>query len=146
MSEQSDIAITYCSTQGNTESVAKRLQEALGKDRCQLFTVKEVSWEKLQPFPILIFGAPTFGMGDLDRRMQRRLESFKEEHLWEGKTVACFCMGDQVYHGKTFGGGLEAFHTYFLDKPVRRIGLWPDEGYEYESSNSVLPEGVFPGG
>ena len=138
------IAIVYCTTKGHTADVAARVARELGEERCALYLTKEIDADTLAAHPVVIFGAPTFGMGDLDRRMQRKLK-IVDPTLWEGKTVAFFVMGDQVYHGKTFAGGLEAFAKFFADAPVNTVGLWPDQGYSYEASNSVREDGHFPG-
>ena len=58
------IAILYGSSGGNTEMVAKQVQD-LFNGEADIFNVLEVSLDEIVPYPYLIIGTSTTGVGDL---------------------------------------------------------------------------------
>jgi flavodoxin I len=57
--------IFYGSSTGNTETAAKQIQKELGADIVKTFDVANAKASDIEQFSNLIFGASTWGIGDM---------------------------------------------------------------------------------
>lgn len=139
------MAIYYGSSNGNTESVAKAIRKRLGgKERVAMFDVANLSSaEAMQEYDILLWGCPTWGEGDLQDDWEDFYSCLDGIDL-SGKSVALFGLGDQDGYGHEFVNALKILYDKATAQGANMIGFWPDEGYEYDSSEAVI-DGKFVG-
>ena len=129
------IAILYGTSGGNTESVAKQLQ-TLFNGEADLFNVESVKIEDFQPYPYLILGTSTTGIGDLQDDWDSFLPTFAKTDL-AGKTVAIFALGDSASFSSSFAESMRVIYDAIKDK-TKIVGQVPDEGYTYDDSTAVI--------
>ncbi|KLU19726.1 flavodoxin FldA, partial [Proteus mirabilis] len=58
------IGIFFGSDTGNTENIAKMLQERLGADNAEVHDIAKSSQEDIEAFDILLLGIPTWYYGE----------------------------------------------------------------------------------
>lgn len=140
-----NIAIYYGSNNGNTENIAKIVQQQLGgKEAVKLYDVALLdNADSMLGFDLLLWGCPTWGEGDLQDDWESFYENLDSINL-SGKTVALFGLGDQDSYGHEFISALKILHDKAQQCGAKIIGYWPDDGYEYDSSESVS-DGYFCG-
>lgn len=129
------IAILYGSSGGNTESVAKILQELLD-NQADLFNVDNIRIDDFKDYPYLILGTSTNGLGDLQDDWDSFLPSFSKSDL-SGKTVALFALGDSASYSTSFAEAMFVIYDAIKDK-VKIVGNIPDKGYTYDDSSAVI--------
>ncbi len=132
------IAIIYGTSGGNTESVAKRIQEKFeGEVEVDVFDVGNVSLSEIQPYQNLILGTSTTGMGDLQDDWESFLPTFSSKMDFTDKTVAIFGLGDSASFSSTFAESIFVLYDELSSK-VKIVGEIPDEGYTYDDSSAVV--------
>ena len=129
------IAILYGTSGGNTESIAKRIQEKF-EGEADIFDVESVSVSEVQPYKNLILGASTTGMGDLQDDWDSFLPTFSSKMDFTDKTVAIFGLGDSASFSSSFAEAIYVLHNE-LNSKVQIVGVIPDEGYTYDDSSAV---------
>jgi flavodoxin I len=122
------VGIFYGSTSGTTQSVAEKIQKALGKE-AQLHNIKDATNETIQKYENLIFGTSAWGIGDMQDDWERFVDNL-EEIDFTGKKLALFGLGDQEEYPESFVDGLGTLFCRLPDKSVV-IGAWPKEGYDF---------------
>lgn len=129
------IAILYGSSGGNTESVAKQVQSLLD-GQADIYNVESVKIDEIQPYPYLILGTSTTGVGDLQDDWESFLPSFSKSDL-SGKKVAIFALGDSASFSGSFAESMRVIYDAVKDKTTV-VGQVADEGYTYDESNGVI--------
>ena len=130
-----NIAILYGSSGGNTESVAKRLNEFLGGN-ADLYDVARVKLDEIKSYPYYILGTSTTGIGDLQDDWEGFLPTFKKLDL-SNKTIAIFALGDSASFSSSFAQSMR--HLYDAVKNQSTVvGEVVDEGYTYDESDAVI--------
>ncbi len=137
------VGIFYGSSTGNTESAAKLIQEALGKENVQIFDVANTSSDETANYNNLIFGASTWGLGDMQEDFEEFLSDLSNENL-EGKKIALYGYGDQETYPDTFVDAIGDIYNELVDKGCEIIGFVSTDGYEYDESKAEI-EGQFAG-
>jgi flavodoxin I len=135
--------IFYGSTTGRTQAVAESIQEHLGQDTAEVIDISTVSADDLMNFECIILGSSTWGIGDL----QDDWDSFfgkLDDVDFSGKKVAFFGTGDQEGYPDSFVNAIGTLYKEFSGRNAEIIGLWPTEGYVFESSTAVI-DGSFAG-
>jgi flavodoxin I len=130
-----DIGIFFGSSTGATELVAEQLQAILGADKAALYNVEDASLEDIDRHKFLIFGTPTWGMGDLQDDWGDFLEEIIKADMSK-KKVALFGLGDQDTYPESFVDGLGVMYDVLKDKTTI-VGFWPTKGYFFEDSLAV---------
>ena len=69
---------------GNTEDAAKQMQLALGKDSTQIFDVATEKASDIEQFTNIVFGASTWGIGDMQDDFEEFMTEINSANL-EGK-------------------------------------------------------------
>lgn len=133
------IAIFFGSTSGNTADAAKRIRMVLRHHQpVHLYDISECTDATVfESYDLLLWGTSTWGEGELQVDWERFLPCFDSISL-EGKKVALFGQGDQKYFGHVFVNGLRVLYDKALECGATVIGLWPDKGYQYEETVSVI--------
>jgi flavodoxin I len=130
------IGIFYGSSTGQTEMVAEKLQQLFGEENADLINVDIASETDLAKYPFLIFGTPTWGIGE----MQDDWEDFAEivdSFDLDGKKTALFGLGDQDTYPDHFADGLGMLYKRIKDKTTV-VGHWPKAGYHFNASEALV--------
>lgn len=123
------IGIFYGSSSGHTKKVAEKILTFFGKDKADLFDVRNSGKEDVMKYTFLIFGTSAWGIGD----MQDDWESFIGEIAYldfSGKKIAVFGLGDQLTYPDSFADALGTLYCRLPDKSVI-VGGWETDGYKY---------------
>lgn len=131
----SKIAILYGSSGGNTESIAKQIQD-LFDGNVDVYNVENVQLDEIKEYPYFILGTSTTGMGDLQDDWDGFLPSFSKMDLSD-KTVAMFALGDSASFSSSFAESLRVLYDELNDK-TKIVGHVADEGYTYDDSTAVI--------
>ncbi len=135
------IGIFYGSSTGNAESVANKLQEALGD--VELFDVADASADDLNKFSNLILGSSTWGVGEMQDDFDAFMSELNDADL-NGKKVALYGLGDQDGYADTFVDAMGEIYEALEGKGCELVGEVSTEGYEFESSKAEK-DGKFVG-
>ncbi|MDA3944539.1 MAG: flavodoxin [Bacteroidetes bacterium] len=122
------VGIFYGSTSGSTESIAKKIQKALGKD-AHLHDISKSDVATIQKYENLIFGTSAWGIGDMQDDWEDFIDSLNEVN-YEGKKIALFGLGDQEEYPESFVDGLGTLYCRLPEKSIV-VGEWPKDGYDY---------------
>lgn len=130
----SKIAIVYGSSTGATEAVAEKIKESF--DDADLFNADGLNVDDLKPYDLLIFGASTTGVGDLQDDWDVLLP--KVEKLdFAGKKVAIFGLGDSASFSTSFVGGIYVIYKALKGK-AEIVGSVSTDGYTFDESDAVV--------
>ena len=133
------IGIFYGSTTGNTEMVAQEIQKLLGEELVDLHDVESADKMSLNDYDFLLFGIPTWDIGELQEDWEDWLENLDASEVkLEGKKTSIFGVGDQEGYPDTFGDALKAIY----DKLKARDAIvvcdkWSKDSYNFETSLGV---------
>ncbi len=132
------IAIYYGSTTGNTERVAKQIQNELaGKGNVDLYDVADLNdAQAMLDYDLLLWGASTWDDGQLQYDWEDFVERMGEIDL-TNKTVAIFGLGDQHGYAEEFVDAIKILHDKAEALGANLTGYWPDDGYDYKASQAV---------
>lgn len=132
------IGIFYGSTEGNTERVVTQIQTLLGGESVAvLHNVNSATADDMQPYPYLILACPTWEIGQLQEDWDSFIDELQDVD-YTGKKVAYVGLGDADGYPDTFIDAPGIINDRIKDKGVTLVGQWPTEGYNFESSKSVV--------
>jgi flavodoxin I len=133
-------AIFYGSSTGNTESVAKQIAKLLNAD---VFDVADNPVEELKNYDNLIFGASTWGIGDLQDDWDNFISELENTDLSE-KVCAIFGLGDGASYADSFVDGIGTIYKAIENKGYKIAGFVDTTEYDYEASTAEI-DGKFVG-
>lgn len=128
------IGIFYGSSTGQTEKVAEKIQKLFGEQNTELINVDMATKEDLEQYPYLIFGTPTWGVGEMQDDWEDFSEIVVKANL-KGKKIALFGLGDQDTYPDSFADGVGVLYTKIKDKATI-VGQWPKTGYLFHESEA----------
>ena len=128
------IGIFYGSSTGQTELVAEKLQKLLGEDKADLINVDLATKKDLEKYTYLIFGTPTWGVGEMQDDWEDFSEIVEKTDL-KGKKIALFGLGDQDTYPESFADGVGMLYNKVKDK-ASIVGKWPKNGYTFYESEA----------
>jgi len=132
------IGIFYGSTEGNTERVVTQIQTSLGGESVAvLHNVNSATADDMQPYPYLILACPTWEIGQLQEDWDSFIDELQDVD-YTGKKVAYVGLGDADGYPDTFIDAPGIINDRIKDKGVTLVGQWPTDGYNFESSKSVV--------
>ncbi|NJN82745.1 MAG: flavodoxin [Caldilineaceae bacterium] len=139
------IGIYFGSTTGATERAADRIAANLASDglAVDVVDVAEFHLDEMETFDFLIFGIPTWNVGQLQADWESALDEMDELNL-SGKKVAIFGLGDQQGYPETFVDAIFFLADRARERGGEIVGHWSTDGYEFEASWAV-EEGRFLG-
>lgn len=147
----SKIGIFFGTDSGTTRLMAKKMARHLGDIASKPLNVNRIGLDDMLQYDALILGTPTYGEGQLPGKSTKVKDGSWEEFLPQlenadlsGKRIAIYGLGDQDKYGATFADSLSILYASLLKAGAEIIGAWPVEGYEFESSKSVV-DGKFVG-
>jgi flavodoxin I len=138
-----ETGIFYGSSSGKTESVARRIHEKLGDVNTGIRNIADSSSVDLLDYRSLIFGIPTWGIGELQEDWVDFLQRTHQLEL-TGKKIALFGLGDQESYPDTFADSLGILYESLLPTGCDIIGRCAVSGFEFIKS-AAIREGMFVG-
>lgn len=133
------IAIVWGSTTGNTEYAAGLLKQALG-DKVELCaSVDDVSVEDMKAFDVILIGASTWDIGELQYDWEDRLNQMGEED-WSKHYIGFFGCGDGVAYDDTFADAFGILWETLESTGAKLIGKCATEGYSFSDSRSLCDD------
>ncbi len=142
-----NIAIFYGSTTCYTEMTAEKLKVLLESDPAlptnssvSLHNIKQQPLQRMQDYDVLILGISTWDFGELQEDWEAHWDDIADVNL-DGKIVAIFGMGDQIGYTEWFVDAMGMLSDAIAGQNCQRIGFWSTEGYQFEKSKAVTPDG-----
>mgnify|MGYP001806329200 CR=1 FL=1 len=130
------IAIFYGTVTGNTETVAKRINNQLF-EMADLIDVAHVTIGDMDKYDFLLMGTPTYGKGGLQNDWKTFLPELKKVDM-NTKTVALFGLGDSVGHPNTFVDGMGIIHQALQNSGCLIVGSCSPDGYSFVGSEALV--------
>lgn len=141
----SKIGLFFGSDEGNTESVAQRIQQRFGEEVVDIFDIADVTQLEFADYDLIILGIPTWDFGQIQSDWEEFWDDVSDMDF-SNKTVAFFGLGDQFGYGDFFLDAMGMLHDVVIEKGAHIVGHWPTVGYEFEASKAEIPgEGTFIG-
>lgn len=130
-----------CYTEMAGEKIAQKLSQLLGRENAvAVFNIADEDIATAESYDCLIFGIPTWDYGELQEDWEEIWDALDSVNLTD-KPVALFGLGDQVGYPEWFLDAMGYLHTKLVNQGGRPCGYWRDEGYEYETSQAMSPDG-----
>lgn len=143
------VGIFYGSSSGKTESAAVKMHDILGNQglnsRCaaELHDIADTPPDEILNYDLLIFGVPTWGIGELQEDWMLFFEGIREMEL-KGRRIALFGLGDQESYPETFCDALGELYAKLEALGCELTGSWPAGDYAFLDSKA-LRDGEFVG-
>ena len=144
MSKNNKAALIYGSDTGSTEYISEIIAEKLALENLDFKDVVAMKPPDFAEYDIMIMGIPTWYIGELQTDWDDFFEEFKTIDF-TGKKVAFYGLGDQYGYPDNFQDGLGILAEVVLDNGGELYGYWPNEGYDFNESLGIAPNGMFYG-
>lgn len=138
------IGLFYGSDTGNTENVAKKIQAKFGEELVDIYDIAKSGKNDMEQYDYLIIGTPTWYTGELQSDWESFMPTLKSMDL-SGKKIALFGLGDQEDYSEYYLDGMGIMKETLLDMGVSLCGLWPKDGYTFESTKCLMDSDHFAG-
>jgi len=141
------IGIFYGSTSGVTAEIAEKIQQEIGEERCDLYSMEEDfdDFNDFLQYDYLILACSTWGAGEVQNDWREPLFDIEvEKPDFSGKTIALFGSGDCQGHSKHFVGALGILYDQFRAVGAKIVGAVSAADYSFEKSTSIR-QGKFVG-
>lgn len=132
--------IIYGSDGGMTRSVAKKIAKKID---AEVFDIKTATVAHFEDCDLLILGAPTYDVGELQDDWKSGINTLKSANL-NGKKVALFGLGDQMTYPDSFADAVGILYDALDGKNAELVGKTSTDGYEFSESRAVH-DGSFVG-
>lgn len=129
------IGLFFGSDEGNTESVAYRIQSHFNDAEIDVRDIADVTQLDFSNYQLMILGIPTWDFGQIQSDWEEFWDDLKEIDF-AGKTVALFGLGDQFGYADYFLDAMGMLHEVLINNGAQIIGHWPAEGYDFEESKA----------
>jgi flavodoxin I len=129
------IGLFFGSDEGNTESVAYRIQSQFTDFEIDVRDIADVTVLDFSDYQLMILGIPTWDFGQIQSDWEEFWDDLKEVDF-AGKTVALFGLGDQFGYGDYFLDAMGMLNDVLIKNGALIIGHWSAEGYEFEASKA----------
>jgi flavodoxin I len=145
------IGLLYGSTSGRTRVAAETIRRELDLwgeperlDVCAL-DVAHQDLDCLEGFDLLLVGAPTWSVGELQADWATRFPGLDAVDL-SGTRVALFGLGDQRGYADTFVDAMGILRSKLAERGADvGYGAWSTEGYSFRRSRALMTGGQFCG-
>ncbi|BFM07571.1 flavodoxin FldB [Halioxenophilus aromaticivorans] len=134
-----NIGLFFGSDEGNTESVAEKIQACLGPENIDIFDIADVTQLEFDQYDRIILGIPTWDFGQIQSDWEEFWPDL-ENLDFSGKTVAMFGLGDQFGYGDFFLDAMGELYQVVLKTAASVVGFWPVDGYEFDASKALLAD------
>ena len=136
------IALFYGSSTCYTEMAGEKIRTELGEDLVDIFCIKDTPIITAEFYNHIILGIPTWDYGELQEDWEEIWDEINEVDF-SGKKVALFGLGDQVGYPEWFLDAMGYLHSKVVARGAIPCGYWPVDGYEFEESKALTPDGNF---
>ncbi len=137
------IAIIYGSSTEHTKDAAEKIAELLADYSPTLVDIYDGDETPFQTHDILILGASTWGVQDLQDDWNDFYPKLEQMDL-SGKTVALFGMGDASIYPSSFVDAIGILYEIVVKQGAKVVGKVSPEGYDFEYSRALI-DGEFVG-
>ena len=130
------IGLFFGSSTGAGEGVANRIKELVeegGYGEVDIHVVSAASCKIMENYDLLIMGASTWNIGELQDDWALKIEELKTVNF-SGRKIAIYGCGDQFGYGNSFVDAIGIVGDVVAAKGGDIVGWWPDDEYEYEFS------------
>lgn len=131
------VGIFYGSSTGNTETAANQIQQELGVDIADIKEVTNAGANDLEAYSNIIFGASTWGVGDMQDDFDVFLSEIENANL-AGKKIAIFGLGDQDTYADSFVDAIGIIYETLEGKGCEVIGQIAKDSYSYDVSKAEI--------
>lgn len=128
--------IFYGSNTGATAEVAEIIAKKLGLDEADVHNVAKTAPSAVGQYENLIFGASTWGAGDLQDDWVDFLDGLQSLDL-RGKRIALFGLGDESM-SDTFNNGIGQIYNTLKGSGAYFMGSYPADVYHFSRSEAVV--------
>lgn len=132
-----EIGLFFGSDEGNTESVAQRIQQCMGETLVDVLDIGDATQLDFTRYDKLILGIPTWDFGQIQSDWDDFWNDLQAVDF-TGKTVALFGLGDQFGYGDFFLDAMGMLHDVVVANGATIIGHWPTDGYEFDASKAKI--------
>lgn len=128
------------------QAILKLLQNKLTKTLGinNIYDISNINIEKMNDYDKLIFGASTWGDGDLQDDWDDAWNEFCKLDF-SGKTVALFGLGDQESYSDNYVDAMGTIYEQVAQNGAKVVGFTSSDGYEHEESKAQQANGDFVG-
>jgi flavodoxin I len=135
-----NVTVIYGSDGGCTKALAAQIASKIKGKAIDIRKAKVADFEDCD---LLILGAPTVGLGELQSDWEDRLGVLEEAQLAQRK-VALFGTGDQMTYPDTFVDAMGVLYDLLVAKGAHMVGFTDPDGYDFQAS-TALRDGRFVG-
>jgi flavodoxin I len=133
------IGLFFGSDEGNTESVAQRIQSQFEDGQVDIHDSADVTQLEFTEYDQIILGIPTWDFGQIQSDWEEFWDDLSDIDF-NGKTVALFGLGDQFGYGDYFLDAMGMMHDVIVENGAKIIGHWPAEGYDFDASKALIED------
>jgi len=134
------IGLFYASTTGNTETVAEQIAGLIEDIQVDLHDLSCAPVSLMMEYELLIMGISTWDFGELQEDWEAIWPDL-EQLDFSGRKVALFGLGDQLGYGEWFLDAMGQLGDLIRARGGELVAPWPTEGYEFEQSQALSPDG-----
>lgn len=141
------IQLYYGTDTNKTDHVAQNVLIPLLKEHgldIKDKVVAEIAADDWKEHDVFIIGVPTWYYGDLQSDWEAYFPTLQKVDF-TNKTVAIFGLGDQWGYDEWFVDGIGILADALIANGADMIGAWPNEGYTFQKSKALKPDGTFHG-
>jgi flavodoxin II len=132
------IALFYGSSTCYTQMAGEKIAQELGQ--VDVFNIADEPLANCQTYAYLIFGIPTWDYGELQEDWEEIWPEL-DQIEFAGKQVALYGLGDQLGYPEWFLDAMGYLHAKLIQRGAQCTGYWPIEGYQFEASQALTPDG-----
>lgn len=136
------IGLIYGSSTCYTEMTAEKIRDLMGEELVTLINLADAPLESAESYNYLILGIPTWDYGELQEDWENCWPEL-DQLDFTGKHVALYGQGDQVGYPEWFLDAMGYLHDKLVLRGALPTGYWPNEGYTFEASKALTPDGLF---
>ena len=137
-----DIGIYFGSMTGHTENVSDLISDFF-HETTSVDYIENFTPEALSKFDLIIFGIPTWNVGELESSWEEFFPSL-DNFDFSNKIVTIFGLGDQANYPDTFLDAMGILYDKLIDRHAIVIGKW-QLVYYYFSDSLGFQDGFFVG-
>lgn len=138
------VGIFFGSDTGNTEHIAKLLQQQLGKHVADIFDIAHSNKADIEKYQLLLLGIPTWYYGEVQCDWDDFLPNL-EKIDFSFKKVGLFGCGDQEDYAEYFCDAMGTIRDIIKQHGATFVGRWPTTGYHFSESKAMINKNYFIG-
>lgn len=131
------LGVFFGSDEGNTESIAYKIQEILGETNVDVKDIADVTQLDFANYQKIILGIPTWDFGQIQSDWEEFWDDVSEVDFTNHQ-IALFGLGDQFGYGDFFLDAMGMLHDVVKANGATIVGYWPVDGYEFEASKALI--------